>query len=103
MQRNFYVRTCVKFTFANKIEAIHKRSLVGVKVEVDVFRLVARIFFTGGCDSSRRRCKRSWRRTKGKIGISEIALQTWTFLNLLELQIDFFGFFCKETTSFYNF
>ena len=66
MQRNFYVRTCVKFTFANKIEAIHKRSLVGVKVEVDVFRLVARIFFTGGCDSSRRRCKRSWRRTKGK-------------------------------------
>ena len=40
---------------------------------------------------------------RGKIGISEIALQTWTFLNLLELQIDFFGFFCKETTSFYNF
>ena len=40
---------------------------------------------------------------RGKIGISEIALQTWTFLNFLELQIDFFGFFCKETTFFYNF
>ena len=29
----FYVRTCVKFMFANKIEAIHERSLVSVKVE----------------------------------------------------------------------
>ena len=43
-----YVRACVKFTFANKIEAIHKRSLVGVKVEVDVFRPVARIFLRVG-------------------------------------------------------
>ena len=33
LSRNFYVRTCVKFTFANKIEAMHKRSLVSVKVE----------------------------------------------------------------------
>ena len=33
MSRNFYVRTCVKFTFATKIEAMHERSLVGVKVE----------------------------------------------------------------------
>ena len=33
MSRNFYVRTLVKFTFANKIEAVHKRSLVSVKVE----------------------------------------------------------------------
>ena len=27
------MRTCVKFTFANKIEAIHERSLVSVKAE----------------------------------------------------------------------
>ena len=33
MSRNFYLRTCVKFSFANKIEAMHKRSLVSVKVE----------------------------------------------------------------------
>ena len=31
MPRNLYVRTCVKFTFANKIEAIHKWSLVSVE------------------------------------------------------------------------
>ena len=31
--RNFYVRSCVKFTFAVKIEAMHERSLVSVKVE----------------------------------------------------------------------
>ena len=31
--RNFYVRTCVKFTFENKIRAMHERSLVSVKVE----------------------------------------------------------------------
>ena len=31
MLRNFYVRTCVKFPFANKIrEAMHERSLVSV-------------------------------------------------------------------------
>ena len=30
---NFYVRTCVKFTFANRIEAMHERSLASVKVE----------------------------------------------------------------------
>ena len=29
----FYVRTCVKFTFVNKIGAKHERSLVSVKVE----------------------------------------------------------------------
>ena len=33
MSRNFYVCTCVKFTFANKIEAVQERSLVSVKVE----------------------------------------------------------------------
>ena len=33
MSRNFYVRTCVKFTFANEIEAVYERSLVSVKVE----------------------------------------------------------------------
>ena len=33
MSRNFCVRTCVKFMFASKIEAIHARSLVSVKVE----------------------------------------------------------------------
>ena len=33
MSRNFNVRTCVKVTFANKIEAMHERSLVSVKVE----------------------------------------------------------------------
>ena len=33
MSRNFYVRTRVKFTFATKIEAMHERSLVSVKVE----------------------------------------------------------------------
>ena len=34
MSRNFYMRTCVKFTFANKIEAMHERSLVRVKLEL---------------------------------------------------------------------
>ena len=33
MARNFYARTCVKFTFANKIETMHERWLVSVKVE----------------------------------------------------------------------
>ena len=33
VSRNVYVRTCEKFTFANKIEAMHERSLVSVKVE----------------------------------------------------------------------
>ena len=33
MSCNFYVRTCVKFTFANKTEAMHERSLVSVKVD----------------------------------------------------------------------
>ena len=33
VSRNFYVRTCVKFTFANEIEAVYERSLVSVKVE----------------------------------------------------------------------
>ena len=33
VSRNFYVRRCLKFTFANKIEAIHERSIVSVKVE----------------------------------------------------------------------
>ena len=28
LSRNFYVRTCVKFTFANKIEAMYERSHV---------------------------------------------------------------------------
>ena len=29
---NFYVQTCVKFTFANKIEAMYEGSHVSVKV-----------------------------------------------------------------------
>ena len=33
VSRNFYARTCVKFTFANKIEAMPERSHVSVKVE----------------------------------------------------------------------
>ena len=33
LPRNFYVRTCVKFTFANKMKAMHERSLESVKVE----------------------------------------------------------------------
>ena len=32
VSRNFYMRTCVKFSFANKLEAMHERSLVSVKV-----------------------------------------------------------------------
>ena len=34
MSPNFYVHTCVKFMFANKIEAKHEGLLVGVKVEL---------------------------------------------------------------------
>ena len=33
LSRKFYVRSCVKFTFANKIEAMYERSHVSVKVE----------------------------------------------------------------------
>ena len=33
VSRNFYVRTCIKFTFASKIEATHERSLVNVNIE----------------------------------------------------------------------
>ena len=33
VSRNLNVRTCVKFTFANKIKAMYERSLVSVKVE----------------------------------------------------------------------
>ena len=33
LSRNFYVRTCVKFTLANKIEALYEKSHVSVKVE----------------------------------------------------------------------
>ena len=33
MWRNFYVRSCVRFTFANKIEAMRERSLLSEKVE----------------------------------------------------------------------
>ena len=33
MSRNFYVRSCVKFTFANKIEVMQERSLVSVTVK----------------------------------------------------------------------
>ena len=29
----FYLQTCIKLTFANKIEAMHERSLISVKVE----------------------------------------------------------------------
>ena len=33
LQYSFYVRTCVKFKFANKIEAMYERSHVSMKVE----------------------------------------------------------------------
>ena len=33
VSRNFYLRTCIKFTFANKIEATHERSFVNVNIE----------------------------------------------------------------------
>ena len=33
MSCNSYIRRCVKFMFANKIEAMHERLLVGIKVE----------------------------------------------------------------------
>ena len=37
VSRNFYVRTSVKFTFANKIaeEAMHERSFVHVSVKIE--------------------------------------------------------------------
>ena len=39
------MRACVKFTFANKIEAMHERSLVSVKVEPrSTFRLSLALF-----------------------------------------------------------
>ena len=34
LSRNFYLRTCVKFTSANKIEAMYEGSHVSVKVEI---------------------------------------------------------------------
>ena len=37
MSRNFYVRTCVKFTFANEIGAMFERSHVNVKFEPCVY------------------------------------------------------------------
>ena len=43
VSRNFYARTSVKFTFANKIEAMHERSLVSVKFEP---RLISRLSST---------------------------------------------------------
>ena len=33
VSRNIYVRTCVKFTFANETDALHERPLLRVKVE----------------------------------------------------------------------
>ena len=45
MSRNFYVRTCVKFRLVNKIEAMHERSLVSVKVEPrSTSRLISALF-----------------------------------------------------------
>ena len=45
MSRNFYVRMCVKFTFANKIEETRERSLVSVKVEPrSTSRLISALF-----------------------------------------------------------
>ena len=44
LSRNFYVRSCVKFMFVNKIEAMHERSLVSVKVEPQKIRLEVFIF-----------------------------------------------------------
>ena len=46
MSRNFYVGTCVKFTFANKMEARHERSLISVKVEPhSTSRLSSALFY----------------------------------------------------------
>ena len=45
MSRNFYVRTRVKFTFANKIKAMHEGSLVSVKVKpLSTSRLSSALF-----------------------------------------------------------
>ena len=42
---NFYERTCVKFTFANKIEVMHERLLVRVKVKPRLTsRLISALF-----------------------------------------------------------
>ena len=50
VSRNFYVRTCVKFTFTNKIEAMHEWWLKNVKVEP---RLTSRL--KGLCHPTRMR------------------------------------------------
>ena len=45
LSRNFYVRTCIKFTFANKIEEIYERSNASVKVETRTnSRLISTIY-----------------------------------------------------------
>ena len=43
LSRNFSMRTCVKLTFADKIEAMYERSHVNVKVE---FRSTSRLIST---------------------------------------------------------
>ena len=39
MSRNCYVGSCVKFSFANKIEAMYERSLVNVKVRTSIAQI----------------------------------------------------------------
>ena len=46
VSRNFYMRTCVKFSFANKLEEMHERSLVSVKVGTRSTFYFASILFT---------------------------------------------------------
>ena len=39
------MRTCVKFTFANKIEAMHERSLISLRIELrSISRLSSALF-----------------------------------------------------------
>ena len=45
LSRNLYVRTRVKFTFANEIEAMYERSHVRVKVEpLSTSRLISTLY-----------------------------------------------------------
>ena len=42
---NFYVLTCVKFKFANKMEAVYERSHVSIKVEApSTSRLISTLY-----------------------------------------------------------
>ena len=50
LSRNFLVRTCVKFPFANRIEAMYERSHVSVKVEPrSTSRLISTLYILPLC------------------------------------------------------